>query len=277
MVQNLDGGIVAEILMREGDSVRAGDVLVRIDDTNFASTFRENQTRPRALLARMARLEAETTGKKLAFPPEVLNERQIIAAEIGLYQARQQEIDASVSVLQRQVEQREQEIVELTNKITKLEQSLELARQERDIQRPMVAAGVTSRIELLRLDRQVTDLEREMEGARLSMPRVRSALSENRRRVEEKVATFRSQAQADLTDTSQRVDSLRESIEAMRDKVVRAEVRAPVSGVVKQVKVATIGGGVQPGMGLVEIVPIEDTVVVEAKIRPSDIAFLRPN
>jgi len=276
VVQNLEGGILAEILITEGQLVEPDQVLLRIDDTNFSSSLRENTGRYAALLAKTVRLEAEVANADPIFPAELDEHPQVVANESALHRARFSELKSTMAVLRGQQDQRKQELVELENRVGKLGESLELAQEELGILEPMVAKGVTSRIELLRLRRQVTELEREREGAELAMPRARSALAEFARRIEEKRATFTSEAQAELNDTRTRLSALKESLAAVEDRVARTEVRSPVRGTIKQLKINTVGGVIQPGMNLVEIVPLEDNLLVEASIRPSDIAFLHP-
>lgn len=276
VVQNLEGGILAEILITEGQLVEPDQVLLRIDDTNFSSSLRENTGRYVALLAKTVRLEAEVAIADPIFPSELDEHPQIVANESALHRARSSELQSAMAVLRGQQDQRKQELVELKNRVGKLGESLELAREELGILEPMVAKGVTSRIELLRLRRQVTELERERDGAELAMPRARSALGEFARRIEEKRATFTSEAQAELNDTRVRLSALKATLAAVEDRVDRTEVRSPVRGTIKQLKINTVGGVIQPGMDLVEIVPLEDNLLVEASIRPSDIAFLHP-
>lgn len=276
IVQNLEGGILAEILVAEGSLVEPGQVLLRIDDTNFSSSLRENQGRYVALLAKTTRLEAEVAGAKPEFPKELDAYPEAIINETALHRVRRSELQSAIAVLRRQEDQRKQELVELESRVGKLGESLDLAREELGILEPMVAKGVTSKVELLRLRRQVTELEREREASVLAMPRAESALAEIARRIEEKRATFASEAQAELNDTQVRLMALKESLAAVEDRVARTEVRSPVRGTVKQLKINTVGGVIQPGMDLIEIVPLEDNLLVEASIRPSDIAFLRP-
>ena len=276
VVQNLEGGLVSEILVHEGDIVRPGQILVRIDDTGFASSYRENRARYLSLLATIARLTAEVEGKTPVFPAELDERPERVVDEKALFAARRLELDSALAVFRRQADQRKQEMIELDNKVARLGQSMSLANQEMDIIKPMVERGVTSRLELLRLQRQLTDLEREREAAQLSIPRLRSALAETERRIEEKVAGMRSAAQAELNRSRVRLEVLEEALAAVADRVVRTEVRAPVYGTVKQIMVNTIGGVITPGMNLVEIVPLEENLLVEASIRPADIAFLHP-
>jgi len=276
IVQNLEGGILAEILIAEGELVEPEQILLRIDDTNFSSSLRENTARYVALLAKTVRLEAEVAGSKPDFPAELTTHSQVTENESALYRARRSELQSAVAVLQRQEDQRKQELIELESRVGKLGESLGLAQEELGILEPMVEKGVTSKVELLRLRRQVTELEREREASVLAIPRAKSALAEIARRIEERRATFTSEAQAELNDTRVRLSALKESLAAVEDRVARTEVRSPVRGTVKQLKINTVGGVIQPGMDLVEIVPLEDNLLIEASIRPSDIAFLRP-
>lgn len=274
IVQNLEGGIVSEILVREGDEVQEGQVLLRIDDTSAAANYRENRARYLAQLASVARLSAEVSGSTPRYPLELDDHLDVKAREDALFTARRSELGSALAILKEMGEQRRQLIVELDSSVEKFGESLALAQEELEITEPMVARGVISRIELLRLKRQVTDLEREREAARLGLPRARSGLEEIGRRMEEKIAGFRSAAQAELNDASVRLQVLRELATAVVDRVARSEVRSPVHGIVKDLKVNTVGGVIQPGMDLAEIVPLEDTLLIEARIKPQDIAFL---
>lgn len=278
VVQNLEGGIVGAINVREGDLVEQGQMLLRIDNVRAASEYRESRTRYLALSAVVSRLEAEVQGaKSVAFPEEVLDEAPEIAErERALFQARRAGLMSELDILRRQEEQRRQELLELQSRLDKLERSLQLAVDELNITQPMVDSGVVPQIDLIRIKRQVNDLEGESESTRLAIPRAQSALSEASRRIQERRQRFRAETLKELNEARANLAAITEVVTAERDKVVRTEVRAPVRGTVKQVYVNTIGGVIRPGEDLVEIVPIEDTLLVEAKIRPSDVAFLRP-
>ena len=136
--------------------------------------------------------------------------------------------------------------------------------------------GAAARVDLVRLERQVADLEGQVNSVRLSIPRAEAALTEAKRRVDEKDATFRSDALGELNQRRNQFAAMAERIQAERDRVTRTEVRSPVRGTIKEVKVNTVGGVIRPGQDLIEIVPLEETLLIEARIRPADIAFLRP-
>jgi adhesin transport system membrane fusion protein len=224
----------------------------------------------------VARLEAEVEGRAVVFPAELAGETEVVANERALLDARRAELDAALDVLRRQEDQRKQELLELERRISGLEQSLALARQEQTMMTPMVERGVTPRVELLRVQRQVNDIDQELETARIAVPRAQAALQEAQRRQQERRATFRSMAQQELNNQRVQLRALQEMLTSVRDRVARTEVRSPVRGTVQRIKINTIGGVIKPGDDLVEIVPIDDTLLIEARIRPADIAFLRP-
>ncbi len=277
VVQNLEGGIVSEILVKEGQTVKRNQVLLRIDDTRLASEYRENQTESLALKAQIARLQAEINPTELRFPEELTQKvPEVIADETALYLAHQQQLQSTIAILTQQAEQQQQELTELKARIKPLHQSLNYAKQEVEMTIPMVEKGVTSKVELLRLQRQISELSLNLQSARLQIPKAKSALTEAHRRIKEEQQKARSLALAELNKARNRLNTLTELVPALKDKVLRTEVRSPVEGIIKTISVNTIGGVIQSGMSLVEIVPLEKNLLVEAKINPADIAFIHP-
>jgi adhesin transport system membrane fusion protein len=278
VVQNLEGGIVKDILTHEGDIVERDQTLLNIDNSAFVASYGEMRAKYFGLMAAVARLKAETEQGAPQFPPELLAEEPRIAQqEQALYLARQSELQATLSILGQQLQQREQELTELKSKRDHLQESVSLTRKEIAINKPLVDNGVVPKVEAIKLDRQLNDLNGDLQAATLAIPRSESAVREVNQRIEEKYLTFRSDAQKDLSQRQTEFNTIAESITAARDRVQRTEVKSPVRGIVKQVKVATVGGVVKPGMDLVEIVPLDDTLLVEAKVRPRDIAFIKPD
>lgn len=277
VIQNLEGGILAEIRVREGDIVERGDILVRIDNTAAQANYRDLRTQRYTLLATVARLEAEQEGRDIELPPEVLdNAPEVAADQTALFNARRRQLEAQTSVLQAQASQRKQEIAEMASKRKQLERSLQLARDELAITQPLVRNGVLPRIELIRIERQVADLEGELATTKLTIPRLRTAAEEAEQRVQEVVLSHRSEVSNELNETRLELNSVEETLFAGQDRVTRTEVRSPVRGTVKQIKQNTVGGVIRPGEDIIEIVPLDDSLLVEAEIRPRDIAFLRP-
>ncbi len=277
VVQNLEGGIVAEILVREGAIVTAGQTLLRIDNVGAASDLKESRQRELALSAALARLRAEVGGAEIALPAAVMTDAPDIAAnESDLFAARRNALQSELAILQNQSEQRGQEIAELSNRQTQLRRSLGLAREELAITQPLAAKQVVSKVDLLRLKRQVSDLQGELASIELALPRAELAKREADRRIEDRMLAFRAEAQRELGTVQAELSVLKEGITADADRVDRTDVRSPVRGTVKRLHLTTLGGVIQPGQDLVEIVPLEDSLLVEAKVRPADIAFLRP-
>ncbi|PCH62524.1 MAG: hemolysin secretion protein D [Gammaproteobacteria bacterium] len=277
VIQNLEGGILSEVLIAEGQIVEKGEVLLKIDDTRFASSFRETQLKYWELLARTARLKAESEGNKLVMPEEVLRQKPNLAAnEMSLYNSRQLELDSTIRVLRQQEQQRRQELVERQARQKQLDRGYELSNRELHMSEPLVAAGILSEVELLRLKRTVNELQGDMEANRLSIPRIRSTLSEVRDKINEQNIRFKTDAATQWSEIRSELARTKETIFSLEDRVTRTQVRSPVKGTIKVLKINTVGGIIQPGMDLIEIVPVEDNLLIEARIRPADIAFLRP-
>jgi adhesin transport system membrane fusion protein len=276
-VQNLEGGIISEILVKEGDIVEPNQVLLRIDDTRFSASMRESQVTSAVMEAKMARLTAEAQVKSFKLPQRLKkSQQQLFLREQALAQSRLQELQAAIDVLTQQKMQKQHEINELKSRQQQLQRSYTLVQRELKITEPLVKKGVMSEVELLRLQREASALKGDLESSRLSIPRAEAAIGEAERKMEELKVSFRTRALAELNEIKAEWSRVSESERALEDRVIRTAVRSPVKGIIKQVKVTTIGGVVQPGMDLLEIVPLEDTLLVEAQIRPSDIAFLHP-
>lgn len=277
VVQNLEGGIVAAMLVREGEIVAEGQVLMRIDNVRAASDYREKRFRYLALLAAATRLQAEIEGIEPAFPAEVAAEAPELAHdEIAMLRSRREKLDIELDIVRQQAEQRQQELGELRSRLAQVERSYRLASEEWELTRQAGRQGFVPKADLLRLQRTVNDLYGELEQAQLAVPRAEAALAEALRRIDSAASSFRAAAQAELNAHRAEMASLREIVSAGEDRVRRTEVRSPVHGTIKTIRTNTIGGVVQPGADLIEIVPLEDTLLVEAQIRPADIAFLRP-
>jgi adhesin transport system membrane fusion protein len=277
VVQNLEGGIVSEILVQEGQLVDKDQVLLQLDQVRFASSFKEAKLKYYELLANTARLNAEINGTPLLIPEEVLKNAPQIAENVKqLLASKQNEIKSNTDIFAEQVRQKEQEIIEIQSKSDQLARSYKLLQDEVKMSEPLVADGAMSQVELLRLQRAANDLKGDLNSANLAVPRLRSSLDEARNKLAEIKSRFKTEALKELNEVKAELDRTSESAVALEDRVSRTRVLSPVKGTVKRIKVATVGGVIQPGMDLLEIVPLEDQLLIEAKIRPADIAFLRP-
>jgi len=277
VIQNLEGGILEELLVGEGDIVEKGQILLRIDDTGYSSRAGEIESNYLNLMGKIARLEAEASGVGISFPPELLAERQDISiSEQNLFNARQSELQSQITILRQQAQQRSQEIQEINGRLKQLRSTLALANEEKSITEPLVKKGIVPKVQFLQLKREINELQGQISASNLALPRVDGALKEANQRIEEKILTFRSKASHELGVVRAEYEAARQAILGVADRVARTDVRSPVNGEVKDLKIQTIGGVVRPGQDIVEIVPIDDSLLVEARIRPSDIAFLRP-
>ena len=278
VIQNLEGGIMAGILVNEGDVVEKDQVLLRIDNTTAQSNYDDLHSRYLSYLASITRLEAEIAGTAaddIVFPQEVLQDAPDMAdAERKNARIRRDQLKAQIDVLQDQATQKQQDVDQLTSKIENLKQSLGLAQKRLNIINSM-EEGVVSQIDKLKAQQDVHDLKSEIDLAQLQLPQAKSAEQEAQNRMKEQELTFRSEAATDLSKQRLEQASVIQQLKAGKDKVTRTEVRSPVRGTVKEIKIRTVGGVIKPGEDLMEIVPIEDTLLVEAQVRTSDRGFIK--
>ncbi|EPA98790.1 MULTISPECIES: HlyD family type I secretion periplasmic adaptor subunit [Pseudomonas] len=276
-IQNLEGGIVAELFVSEGQIVEAGAPLIRLDDTRFASNVGETEADRLSMLLRVERLSAEVDDRPLNFPSDVLKAVPGQAAsEESLYISRRQQLQDEIGGLQEQLIQRQQELREFTSKQSQYRTALGLQRQEINMSEPLVAQGAVSPVEVLRLKRAEVETRGQLDATTLAIPRAESAIKEVARKIEETRGKFRSEALTQLNEARTDLNKAQATGKALEDRVSRTMVTSPMRGIVNKLLVNTIGGVIQPGSDLVEIVPLDDTLLVEAKIRPQDIAFLHP-
>ena len=276
-IQNLEGGIVSELFVHEGQVVEAGTPLLRLDDTRFASNVGEIEADRLSLAMRVERLSAEVEGRELAIPEDIAAKAPGLAqSEKALFLSRQQQLQDEIAGLQEQLTQRRQEVREYASKQGQFRNSLELLRQEIRMSEPLVAEGAVSPVEVLRLKRAEVEARGQLEATGLAIPRAEAAIKEVERKIDETRGRFRSEALTQLNEARTDLSKIESTGKALEDRVNRTLVTSPVRGIVKQLLVNTIGGVIQPGSDMIEIVPIDDTLLVEARIRPQDIAFLHP-
>lgn len=277
VIQALDGGFVTEILVAEGDVVDAGQVLLRIDGTRATSGVRESAAQTFSLKVKLARLKALSEGSNFS-PPEASNqdEQAIIDEETQLYLDRTSQLGAMISINQQQLAQRRQELSEMQARRESAARSLSLARQELDQTKPLLASGAVSEVEILRLDREVSRNRGDMEQAAAQSSRVQASISEATRKIQETDLTFKNEARRELSETMGKLNAMNEGAVALADRVDKANVKSPVKGRVQRLFANTVGGVIQPGRDIVEIIPIDDALVLEAKISPKDIGFIHP-
>jgi adhesin transport system membrane fusion protein len=250
---------------------------MRIEDIKFASELGEIRERRYATAARVARLEAESAGKgTLEFPPELEKAAPAaVAAEQSLFQARARKLAQDIDVIVQQSTQRRSELEEYKATSVKLTNTLKLLQRELDLTQKLYNQKVVPEIELLRIQRQATDMQGQLDVAKASMAKAEAGIQEAESRLQNAKATLRAQADEDLAKSRGDLAVLEENIKSAKDRVFRAEMKSPVHGIVNKINVTTIGAVIQPGGNLMDIVPLDDNLLVEGQIRPQDIAFIR--
>ena len=280
LLQSLEGGIVEEILVKTGDHVKRGDVLVRINDIGFSSDLGEIESKRLNLMAQIARLEHETDRQAQGVPefPALLQQRapKLVESELRLFKARRQSLNVQINILNERVQQKQRELAEIRINLRRLEANLKLALEEEEIKAPLAKSGVVPKTDVIRLQREISDLRGQIDTAKESIPRLEAGIREAEGQVEEQRLRYLQEAQAELGQRLAEQAIVKEAIRAARDKVQRADIRAPVDGIVNALNANTVGGVVRAGEILAEIVPLEAALRVEARIKPSDIAFVHP-
>jgi adhesin transport system membrane fusion protein len=276
VIQSLDGGIVTEILVHEGQTVAVGDPLIRIDETRAVSSFRENRSQYVALLARQARLRALASDTEFNPPPEVLEEYPVVyEQEKALYNASKDALASQLSIAREQVTQREKELIETRAKLEQAERGYELASRELAVTRPLEASGAVSEVDLLRLERESARLRGERDQAKAQIERIKAAITEAERKIIELEQNFKSETRKELSETTAEINSLMATSVALQDRVQQATLKSPVNGKVNRIFYNTVGGVIPPSKEVMEVVPTDDALVLETKIQPKDIAFIR--
>ncbi|KFF48367.1 hemolysin secretion protein D [Gammaproteobacteria bacterium MFB021] len=294
-IQNLEGGIVRDIYVQEGDIVDAGQPLARIDPTRASSDLAERESTLAGLQATVAQYQAEMASVTVkpdadswrdqvtvSTQPLPVSETfqktnpDIYTAAENAYSARINGLRSQLDQAAAQIEQRQQELQELRAKAESLSRSYQLSRQQLGITAPLVKEGVVSRVDLLNLQRQVNDQRGELESAQLSIPAKQSELQEAISKRRDVAQQFRSRSADALSEARGKLDSLQQGRASLQDRVDRTLITSPVRGKVQSINVNTIGGVIDPGASLMQIVPIEDNLLVEAKVAPRDIGFIQP-
>ncbi len=276
IVQSVDGGIVKEVLVDEGQSVREGEILVRVDPTRFASSLGERNARSMSLKARAARLEALLRDVPFEVPEEVARDvPDLVRQERELYETGKSALQSQLAVARQRLTQRSQELRETQARISQARRTIELASKELSVTRPLLESGAVSELDVLRLEREISRARGERDQARAQASRARAAINEAEGTIRDIELEFRNRWRSELSETLGDLATLSEGSRALADQVSHSVIRSPVSGTVKSVFVNTVGGVLMPGGEVVAVVPHDDDLIVEAKIAPKDRAFLR--
>ncbi len=277
VVQSLEGGILQELLVNEGDQVKKGQVLMRISDVQFSAQERGTEAQFLGLAAKRARLTAEASGKAFAVPDDVAKKAPDIARnEEALHGSRQQELANSLSILDAKIAQNQANIQESRAQIKRLSDAAALQQQELTITSRMVAQQAVPKLEEIRLQREIADTRGQLSAEQQKIQGLQSELAGAQKERKDAEDKFRSQALGELNEVETQIAQLKENLSSIEDRVNRTEVRSPVDGIVNNIALKTIGGVIEPAMKLVEIVPVDDQLKIVARVLPKDIAFLKP-
>ncbi len=277
VIQNLEGGILEETLVRENQIVEKGDILVRISNEMAQSTLKDTASQALSHEAAIARLKAEAAGTEPGFSEELRTKAPaLIRDQMDIYRARMNQLNQEMNILRSQYTQRVQEANEMSIRKSQVASDLKLAQEQLDIARPLVEKKVYPRVEYLTLERSVSSLRGDLQTLSVAIPRTQQAAQEIKERQAQRLAEFKALALQEMNKHQTELESKLHALSAGQDRVTRTDVRSPVRGTIKQVILNTAGGVVKPGEPILEIVPLDDTLLIEANIKPADIAFLHP-
>lgn len=275
MIQNLEGGIVKEILVKEGQVVIKGQVLIKIDNQKSKSSFNTNAIKVNSLEAKIIRLKSESSGKNFTASKKLKKLIPILVNnEKSLYLTNKKQLKFKIDVLKEQSRQKKNELSEARTEIKYLKSSLNMINEEVIMTKPMVKRGVSSKIDFLKLKREKNEIHARYLAIVQSIPRLKSAINEVNIKISEATLIFQNEAKLKMNEAVTELRSLKVNQTALEDQVIRTVVRSPMKGIVQTLFVHTLGGVIKPGDNIMEIVPSEQTLLVEVKVKPSDIAFI---
>ncbi len=274
-LQSLDGGLIQDILVHEGQIVNAGDILIKIDPTRFIASAAESQAQIIGLQAETARLKALVSAEAPSFPEAVSSHEDLLNRESKLYESSLAELEQQQQVYESQINQRQEELNEASAAVEQHRKTLTLTEQELNATRPLLASGAVSDIDVLRLEREVVRVKGELNRAQAVRERSKAAITEAQNKKQEVALNMTNRWRNQLAESSSKLDALLKAEQGLSDKVQQADIRAPIRGTVQRLYAHTIGGVLTPGREVVDIVPLDDKLVVEARIHPKDIAFIK--
>ena len=279
IVQNLEGGIVEEILVVEGESVTRGQVLLTIDDTGIGSSYSESASKINELEAKEARLRAESgITESLVEPTEEADSQmaKLMINEKRLYNSHLRQHENQKSVLQQQLQQRNIELQDAQEDLKSFKASQKMINREMALSRPLLKKQLLSELEFLQLAQRDLEKKQEVNRTHKKIESLNTQIIEAEQKIKELDETRHADAMEELNAVVSEIDRLAFMQVAIEDRVTRTSVRSPVDGTIKQLLINTVGGVLRPGMDILEIIPTDEGIVVETKIKPSDIAFIYP-
>jgi adhesin transport system membrane fusion protein len=275
VVQSLEGGILSELLVREGEQVKKGQVLMRLSDTQFSSEERGTESKFLSLTAKRIRLQAEAKGEEFVMPADIAEKSPAIAKnEEALYNSRKSELKNSYAILDDRISKANAELSEIKAEVGRLSEQKRMLQNELEVTRRMVEQKAAPKLEQMQKERELSDVSGQINGASARQQGLAAEAEAARKEKQSQEGRFRSQALTELNEVETEIAGLQENLKSIGDRVDRREIRSPVDGVVNNIALTTIGGVVEPAMRLVEIVPLDDELKIVAKVTPDQVAFL---
>lgn len=277
-IQNLEGGIIKEIMVKEGDMVKKGQSLLKIEDIFFSSSHEKNRLKYNELYAKLIRLKAEAFAKPFMKPDKIdKGLAELVEKEHNLYMSNLEQLEKSLAVIHAQVTQHREKLEELKTNHEELKEEMELVQKQIDINIPLVKRKIVSEVNFLKLKQEKNNVQQELTKTKHSIRTMKSVIEEAENTLDGTKLIFQNRAKVEYNSIDAELIRIKESQFALNDQVKRTLVRSPVNGVVKNMYVNTIGGVVQPGSEIMDILPTGDTLLVDVKIHPKDIAFIYPD
>ncbi|MEJ5168338.1 MAG: HlyD family type I secretion periplasmic adaptor subunit [Arcobacteraceae bacterium] len=275
VIQNLEGGIVSEILVREGDFVEKDQVLIKISNEKSSSNYQSTYIKKLAYQAEIARLNAQLEQKPFEIIETTDEELlKFMENERNLYETNQQQLESKLQILKEQLNQKESDLKDAKQTADHLRVSLNLIKKEVEMTIPMLEKGLKPQVEFLQLQRQENDAKLKLQSANLAIPKLESEINEINKRIDETYQNYFIKTRERLNEITASSKELDATSMAYEDQVTRTNVKSPLNGVVQKLHINTIGGAIKPAQDLIEIVPTDSVLVVEVKIKPKDIAFI---
>lgn len=277
VIQAVDGGVISQVFVKEGELVKMGDRLVQIDITRFSSSLKEKEAMEASFQFREARLLAQLNHSTLDLPPALVQRYpDLFAQEAKLLQTKLQEWATQTQIYEQQLNQRQRELDEAQSNMTAARRHLEVAEQELASMRPLLKSGAVSPVEVLRLEGDVAKARGDAGASSAQASRLQSAVREARQKIEETRLKQINEARTELSEVKARLASLAHNQVELSDRVNQATLKAPVDGLVQRILYNTRGAVVPAGKEVLEIVPADEQLVFETRLNPKDIAFIRP-
>ncbi len=278
VITHLEGGILMDILVTEGVIVEEGQVLARVENVAAESVIRDTQQKIYNLDASIIRLRAELRNEALVYSQELIDAApDVVALQTQVYNTRRLQFESELSVLAAQSQQAQFELDDLEKRLLTVEQTHQLTSQRLNLARPMVDRGLYAEVDFLNLQQEIVSLEGEMSTLQSNISKATTAIEETELKQRVFKSEYDTKLIAEINELTSEVNSLKETLTTGQDRVVRTEIRSPMRGVVNRIVLNTRGSAVRPGEPIMEVVPLDDTLLIEAKIRPADIGFIYPN